>query len=350
MNNILFINFIFAIQKIKTNGVYIFAQNLQLKKIVLPLFIFSLQIQAVWYHLFYYIQNMLTSILKNSISDMKKDRKIIRLTLATSFFHSLIASLLILLNINTLFARNYENWLYVGKVAEFFVQEINTHQVISRVLGIAILTFLAYSIIYPIGQAAIIYYLNEKDPKKKTIRHALKEGRNDFFPMFEFGIASLLLSPTVYRLTMLKIIISDWWLHWWAILVLLIWFIVMITINALKVHTRYIMTLEKIGIYESFIKSCTLSMKNIKESFKYIRIQTILLINFTFNLVIIYAVPLLLIYLAIVFKIIQYWGVKWTVYGLFFFWILFGAYASSIVRAFFAYFWQEIYHKMSKTP
>jgi len=103
---------------------------------------------------------------------MKSDHKIIRLTLVTSFFHSLIASLLIILNVNTLFARNYENGLYVGKVAEFFVQEINKNQVISRVLGIAIVLFLAYSIIYPLGQAAIIYYMNDKD---KSVKNALKK-------------------------------------------------------------------------------------------------------------------------------------------------------------------------------
>jgi hypothetical protein len=103
---------------------------------------------------------------------MKNDRKIIRLTFATSFFHSLIASLLILININTLFAKNYENGLYVGKVAEFFVQEINNNHVISWVIGIAITLFLAYSLVYPVGQAAIIHYLNDK---KKSIRDALKK-------------------------------------------------------------------------------------------------------------------------------------------------------------------------------
>lgn len=292
---------------------------------------------------------MLKSILKNSIHDMKKDQKIIRLTVVTSFFHSLLASLLILLNVNTLFARNYENWLYVGKVAEFFVQEINTHQVISRVLWIAIVIFFAYSIIYPIGQGAIIYYLNEKKPTKKSIKNALKKWKKYFFPMFEFGIVSLFVSPTIYRLTVLKILVSGKLHGWWTILILSIRLFIMITINALKVHTRYIITLEKKWVYDALIKSCKLSIKNIKKSFKYIRIQTILLINFTFNLIIIYAIPLWLIYLAIIFNVIQYGGVKWTVYGLFFFWILFGAYASSIVRAFFAYFWQEIYHKMLKT-
>lgn len=103
---------------------------------------------------------------------MKNDHKIIRLTMATSFFHSLIASLLIILNVNTLFARNYENGLYVGKVAEFFVQEINTNHVISRVIGITILLFIAYSLVYPVGQAAIIHYFNDKS---KSIKKALKK-------------------------------------------------------------------------------------------------------------------------------------------------------------------------------
>lgn len=115
---------------------------------------------------------MLKSILKNSIDYMKSDHKIIRLTLATSFFHSLIASLLIILNANILFARNYENGLYVGKIAEFFVQEIGKNHVISWVIGISIVLFLAYSFIYPVGQAAIIYYLNSKE---RSIRRALKK-------------------------------------------------------------------------------------------------------------------------------------------------------------------------------
>ncbi|HBB03364.1 TPA: hypothetical protein DCZ39_00435 [Patescibacteria group bacterium] len=96
------------------------------------------------------------------------------------------------------------------------------------------------------------------------------------------------------------------------------------------------------------IKSFNLSFKSIKESFKYMRIQTILIINFSINLLIIILIPIILIYLAIVFNIIQYPGVKRTMYGLFFLSILFGSYASSMVRAFFAYFWKEIYDNITK--
>jgi len=276
---------------------------------------------------------------------MKKDRKLIRLTFATSFFHSLIASLLILLNTNTLFAKNYENGLYVGKIAEFFVQEINKNHIISRVLWLAILLFLTYSIIYPIGQAAIIHYLQHPE---KWIKHALKRGKEDFFPMFEFGIISLIFSPTVYRLSVFKILISDNGTSKATIRRMLWWLIIITLCNALKVYTRYIMTLERKWLYESLIQSTQMTIHNFKESLKYIRIQTILIINFSLNIAAIYVIPIALIYFAIIANIIQYGWVKWTIYGLFFAGILFGSYASSIVRAFFAYFWQEIYMQISK--
>jgi len=276
---------------------------------------------------------------------MKNDRKIIRLTFATSFFHSLVASLMILLNINTLFAKNYENWLYVGKVAAFFVQEINRNHIITWVIIIAILCFIAYSIIYPIGQTAIIHYLNDKD---KSIKKALKKWKEEFFPMFEYGIASLIISPTVYRLMVLKIIIS-WWLHnGFVILLLIIRFIAMTIINCLKVYTRYIIILEDKWVYDAIIKSYKISLIHFKETAKYLRIQTYLMIHFAINFLIIYTIPILLIYLAIIFNIIQYESVKRTVYGFFFWWILFGTYASTIVRVFFAHFWQQIYDNFNK--
>jgi len=288
---------------------------------------------------------MFKSIIKNSIEYMKNDHQIIRLTLVTSFFHSLVASLLIILNINTLFARNYENGLYVGKVAEFFVGEINKNQVISRVIAIAVILFIAYSFIYPVGQAAIIYYMNDKD---KSIKNALKKWRADFFPMFEYGIISLMISPTVFWLTLLKIAVS-WWLHGnFTIFMLIFRFIAMTIINALKVFTRYIMTLEGKWAYEAVLKSCDLSFSHFKETTKYLRIQTNLIVNFSFNIFLILLIPITLIYISIQFNLLQYQWVKRSIYGLFFLGIFFGSYASSMVRAFCAYLRQEIYYSYTK--
>jgi hypothetical protein len=66
------------------------------------------------------------------------------------------------LNLNSLIARQYENGLYVGKVAQFFVEEISKNHFVNIVIIITISLFVLYSIIYPLGQAAIIHYLHEK--------------------------------------------------------------------------------------------------------------------------------------------------------------------------------------------
>jgi len=105
---------------------------------------------------------MFKNLVKESIQEMKKDVNIIRLTFLTSFFHSLIVILVLILNINTLIANRYEDGLYVGKVAQFFVEEISKNHFVNIVLIITISLFFLYSILYPLGQAAIIHYLHEK--------------------------------------------------------------------------------------------------------------------------------------------------------------------------------------------
>jgi hypothetical protein len=84
----------------------------------------------------------------------------------------MIAILLILIDLNVLFAKNYENGLYVGKVAQYFIEEVSKNHFIAIVIAITIFFFLAYSIIYPIGQSAIIHYLHSP---KLTIKQALQK-------------------------------------------------------------------------------------------------------------------------------------------------------------------------------
>jgi len=70
-------------------------------------------------------------IIHRSIQHMSSDPNIIRITFLTSFFHSLIVTLLLILNTNKLFVNHYENGLYIGKIAEFLIQEINKNHVVA---------------------------------------------------------------------------------------------------------------------------------------------------------------------------------------------------------------------------
>lgn len=271
---------------------------------------------------------------------MSEDNKIIRLTFITSFFHSMIAILLIIIDLNSLLAKNYENGLYIGKVAQYFIEEISKNHFITVIVSITIVLFLAYSIIYPIGQAAIIHYLHHP---KETMRQALKRGRKDFFSMFEFGVIAIICSPIVLILIAFKILIIQWSRTTWSIIWLGSRTLILLLTNNLKAYTRYFITIEDQPVYEALKSSFAMAGHNIKNTFKYIRVQTILLINFSFNLLLILWIPLLLIYLSISRNIIQYDIIKVIVYISFFVMVLLGSYISAIIRAFFAYYRYEIF-------
>ncbi len=283
---------------------------------------------------------MFKDILQKSIQAMNNDSKIIRRTWITSFFHSLISILLIIININSLLAKNYENWLYVGKVAQYFIEEISRNHFATVVVTITIVLFLAYSIIYPIGQSAIIHYFHNP---KGTMKLALRKGRKDFFPMFEFWFLSIILSPIVFILVAFKILIID--RHWTLSSIVLLWsrFIVLNIINNLRAYTRYLITIEKEPLYDALKKSFAMALKNMKNTFKYMRVQTVLLINFSFNLLVILGIPFCIMYAAISWNMMQYNIIKVLVYVSFFVMVLLWSYISAIIRAFFAYYRYEIY-------
>lgn len=287
---------------------------------------------------------MFRNIVKESIYELHSDVKIIRLTFLTSFFHSLIIILVIILDLNSLVAQHYENGLYVGKVAQFFVEEISKNHFVSTVLIITISMFILYSVIYPLGQAAIIHYLHEK----KWIRHALQKWLKDFFPMFEFSALSMITSPVVFFLTLFKLIIVNEELWTRTIGLLTFRLIALIVINAFKSYTRYCITLENLSLWDSLKRSFHLCRTHFLHSFKFMRIQTILLINFSINLAMVLWIPILIIYLAIKFQATNILAIKLVLYIVFFLLIIVGAYMSSFIRAFFAYYRYKLYKLVTK--
>lgn len=283
-------------------------------------------------------------IIHRSIQHMSSDANIIRITFLTSFFHSLVVTLVLILNTNKLFVNNYENGLYIWKIAEFLIGEINKNHVVSRVIWITIVLFLLYSFVYPIGQAAVIHYLHWQ----KSIFHSLKSVVKYFFPMFEYGFICLVFSPVSFLLLAYKVFLLDHVTSYWIMGLFLFWFLLMMTINTLKIYTRYFIVLQQMSLSDAIKESFIKVWWSFKETYKYMKMQTLLLINFSLNIVLIIGVPILLMYLAISWGIIDLWWVKFLVYFVFFVLVILGAYMSSFIRAFFAYYWYEMYNKTKK--
>lgn len=281
-------------------------------------------------------------IIHRSIQHMSSDPNIIRITFLTSFFHSLIVTLVLILNTNKLFVNHYENGLYVWKIAEFLIWEINKNHVVAWVIWITILLFLLYSFVYPIWQAAVIHYLH----RKKSIKHSLKSVTKYFFPMFEYWFVSLLFSPISLLILAYKVFLLDKIDSIWIILLFVFWFVCVVVINTLKIYTRYFIVLQQMSLSEAMKASFVRVWNSFKQTFNYMQTQTLLLVNFSFNIVLIIWIPVFLIYLSISWWIIGYWWVKILVYIIFFVLVILWAYMSSFIRAFFVYYRYETYNKI----
>jgi hypothetical protein len=77
------------------------------------------------------------------------------------------------------------------------------------------------------------------------------------------------------------------------------------------------------------------------------QMQTTLLFSFSLNLILVIGLPLFIIHLAIVYNAISFWYVKIFVYLLFLILVIAGAYMSSFIRAFFAYYWYDIFMRIA---
>lgn len=294
---------------------------------------------------FYKLMNMHTHkpIIHSSIDQMTSDPKIVRLTFLTTFFHSMIVTLLIILNTNKLFVQYAQKGSDLGKIPQFLIQQINSHHVVLVFIIVTIILFLLYSVVYPIGLAAVIHYLHHK----KGIRDSIRASWACFYPMFEFWFVSAVFSSVTFFFLAFKIFVLDGSRSIPLMIVFLSWSFIMTTVNKFKVYTRYFIVLHKLPLYESLKKSFALTSSSLKSTTKYMRMQTWLLFSFSLNLILAIWLPILVIHLAIVYNAISFWYVKIFVYLLFLFLVLAGAYMSSFIRAFFAYYWYDIFMRIA---
>ena len=283
-------------------------------------------------------------IIQRAIKNMSSDANIIRLSFLTSFFHSMVVALLVLLNANKFLMTKFENGLYIGKIAEFLIQEINKNHVTARAMWIILVLYVLYSFMHPIGHAAIIHYLHEK----KSIRQSLKSVLKSFFSMFEYGFVCMIFSPIALFIMIYKVVLLDWKFSLNLILLFSAWSLLVITVNTFKVYTRYFIVLQQKWVYEAIKASFKKVWSHFGQTRKYMKMQTLLLINFSLNMILVIWLPVLLIYAAISRGIIDLRWIKMMVYVMFFILLLFGAYISSFIRAFFAYYRYESYQKLEK--
>lgn len=278
-------------------------------------------------------------IINHSIEEMITDPKIVRITFLTTFFHSLVVILLIIVNVNKLFVQHIQSGSNLWKIPHFIVEQMNGH--ITGFIVCMVILFVLYSLIYPIGQASIIHYLHYR----KSIRHSIKSSLMFFYPMFELGFLSALFSVIPFFWIVFKVFFLNQSHSFLLAFLLLLWFLFITNVNQFKIYTKYFIVIHKLPLYESLRNSFSLVYWSRKTTSEYMKMQSWLLFNFSLNLVFIVWFPLLLIHFFMVYGLLDFWYITLFVYILFFFLVIGSAYMSSFIRAFFAYYWYDLFMK-----
>ena len=275
---------------------------------------------------------MRRTIIKESISYLTEDTKFIRLATMTMFIHSLLFTLYLLY----LIARYWGDYFGDGdfsQLLEQFVETISFNTGTFIVIGIVWL-FLAigYYLLPPIGEAAMIYYLQDNEKKHMV---AFAKWIYKFFPMFEYNAAISLFQLEVIWFAMLRLNNVGILESPLIVVLLIMWWLVAIFVTIFFPYARLLITIEDEDFFPAMKQSMSMAIQNMWITMQFVLVTFALSMRFIVNILIIVGIPLLLIWLGTLlwlnsFPLMQF-VMSMIILGL----IVLVAYVEWIIEAFF---------------
>jgi len=283
---------------------------------------------------------MFKKILRESITKIIEDTRLIRLSFLVTFCHFVSIVYLIVWNVNNLLTYRYEKWIPMSKALEYILNWSQDNNMTIAIIIVVAIIFLWYSLLYPIWEAAMIHYLNGEWQRTWKV---IWKWINDFFVMFEFdamlfsfGLFTFLI--TTLRMYMLYIIDNTF-----IVILIIIWWIAVFLATVLWSYAKFIIVLEWKTVFESIKRSASLTIMNFWTTIKFVVIQLFLTIRFLINAIVIMWIPFLIVYVAIWFNIIES-KVIWYVVAISVIILLFlMAYINAIIEAFFMTYRYKVY-------
>ena len=285
-----------------------------------------------------------SNILREAFEEISQDTKFIRLATITTFVHSVIFLLYIVYWASTVMSKS--QW-WDNPFVEFMIELIGLDWWINiwLLLIIWIPLLIWYSVLPPIGEWAMIYYLN--NPRKQGTA-SLGKGLTKFLQMFEFDAAITFFNVVIFLVAISRIYVMD---IGWSILVtiaMVIWFIVILFAAFLLPYSRFFITLEERKFFDAMRQSMHMSIQHFSITLKYILVDAILHLRFIFNIIIVFGIPVWLMYLWTRIGIADNGIVKWIFILLVIILFLITAYINGIIEAFFTTYRYKVYKYIKK--
>ena len=281
-----------------------------------------------------------TRILKSSLNQIANDTKFIRLATITSFVHSLLFLIYIVYWLsNVLTEMQWWDNRFMTLI-ESYINLDFSGATIALLVIVWIILLIGYSILPPIWEAAMLFYLD--NPKKQwTI--SLGKWVNKFFPMFEFDAATSFFQLIVFLFGVSRMYIMGILDNPLSIGLLLIRFCIVVLTAFLLPYSRLVITLENKNFFEAMRESMNISTRHFFLTFRFVMVDLVLHARFVLNIIIIVGIPLLLMRLADWIGITASNFIQ-AIFIIIIIWLfLITAYINGIIEAFFSTYWYKVY-------
>lgn len=280
------------------------------------------------------------TILQSAFEEISQDTKLIRLATVTTFVHSVFFLLYIVYRSSHVLTK--AQWGDENVLVEFFVNIATyvTELPIALIILVAIALLIGYSVLPPIWEWAMIYYLN--NPRKKWTA-SLGKGMTKFLQMFEFDAAISFFNIVIFLAAVSRIYIMDIGSNFLIVTLMLIRLSIILMAAFLLPYTRFFIALEDMKFFDAMKQSMQTAIEHFNITIKYIVVDFILHLRFIINIIIVFGVPLWLMYLGTWIGIDDIWVIQIIFLLLIIILFLITAYINGIIEAFFTTYRYKVY-------
>lgn len=286
---------------------------------------------------------MFKSILKDAVTTLFQNPKIIRLSFLTLVFHSIGRIYFIVYYFNTFLIYKYESGVALSDALLYLLDRMNNRN-LRWILGLVLIIALGYLWLHPIWEAAVVSATD--NPQQSGFKSFLK-GSGKFFPMLEYSWLSIPFGLFTFCTVVLRLYLMEVFDSIFMDIAVGIWALMVVFASICRSYAKIIIALEWGQIFEAIKKSTSLALNNLTLSIQLMFVEVLLLLRFILIGLIIVGIPLGLIYLTVWLDIIQNPGVESAIRILAAILLLALSYINCIVEAFFLSYRYKAYKTIS---
>jgi hypothetical protein len=203
---------------------------------------------------------MIKAIVQQSIHFLLRKPKIIRLSFLTTFGHTIVRIYIVSYFLVSVVRTRYEAGVDISTAILYLFNKIQELNIRGVIIPFVLVILIRYIYIYHIGEASLIYYIQNEG---KKFFSALHRGIQKFFPMMGnnalFGMGLGLYTVVTYtiRLNMMDLLGNI------AIKgILIMRWLIALFITIFAPYVKYYITMYDMTVFDAFRKSISLTLGN----------------------------------------------------------------------------------------